>query len=54
MKFLMAVLAHVAISAILGWRILLTVKSNPWLLIEGLLASIVAGCKLGCQPGESH
>jgi hypothetical protein len=54
MKFLMAILAYLAIGAILGWGILLTVKGNPWLLIVGCLAYVAAFAKLGCLPKKSH
>jgi F0F1-type ATP synthase assembly protein I len=54
MKFLMAILAYLAIGAILGWGILLTVKGNPWLMIVGLLAYVLAFAKLGCLPKKSH
>lgn len=54
MKFLGAILAYVAIGLILGAGILLTVKGNPWLLIVGFLAYIVAFAKFGCLPGKSH
>ncbi len=54
MKFLMAVLAYLAIAAILGWGILLTAKGNPWLLIVGTLAYVAAFAKLGCLPTKSH
>jgi len=54
MKFLMAVLAYLAIGAILGCGILLTVKGNPWLLIVGSLAYGAAFAKFGCLPGRSH
>jgi hypothetical protein len=54
MKFLMAILAYLAIAAILGWGILLTVKGNPWLLVVGALAYVAAFAKLGCLPGKTH
>jgi hypothetical protein len=54
MKFVMAILAYLAIGAVLGLGILLTVKGNPWLLIIGLLAYVVAFAKLGCLPRKSH
>ena len=54
MKFLMAILAYLAIGVVLGLGILLTVKGNPWLLIVGFLAYVVAFAKLGCLPKKSH
>jgi F0F1-type ATP synthase assembly protein I len=54
MKFLMAILAYLVIGAVLGSGILLTVKGNPWLLIVGFLAYVVAFAKIGCLPGKSH
>lgn len=54
MKFLMAIIAYLIISLILGWGILLTCKGEPWLLIIGFLAYVVAFGKLGCLPGKSH
>ena len=54
MKFLMAIIAYLIISLILGWGILLTVKGEPWVLIVGFLAYVVAFSKLGCLPGKSH
>jgi F0F1-type ATP synthase assembly protein I len=54
MKFLMAILAYLAIGAVLGWGILLAAKGNPWLLIVGFLAYCAAFSKIGCLPGKSH
>ena len=54
MKFLLAILAYLMISFLLGWGILLVFKGNPWLLIIGFLAYAVAFSKLGCLPGKSH
>ena len=54
MKFLLAILAYLLISIVLGWGILLAVKGNPWLLIVGFLAYAVAFAKLGCLPGKTH
>lgn len=54
MKFLLAVLAYLAIGATLGCGILLTVKGNPWLLIVGALAYTAAFAKFGCLPGKTH
>ena len=54
MKFLLAIVAYLVIGLILGWGILLTVKGQPWLLIVGSLAYVVAFAKLGCLPKQSH
>ncbi len=54
MKFLLAIVAYLIISFLLGWGILLSFKGNPWLLIVGFLAYAVAFAKLGCLPGKSH
>jgi hypothetical protein len=54
MKFLMAIVAYLVIALILGWGILLMVKGNPWLLIVGSLAYVVAFAKIGCLPKNSH
>lgn len=54
MKFLLAVVVYLLISALLGAGILLTFKGNHWLLIVGCLAYAVAFAKLGCLPGKAH
>ncbi|HXP62995.1 MAG TPA: hypothetical protein VN829_21015 [Dongiaceae bacterium] len=54
MKFVLAILAYLVIGVVLGLGILLTVKGNPWLLIAGFLAYVVAFAKFGCLPGQSH
>ena len=54
MKLLMAVLAYLVIGLVLSWGILLAVKGDPWLLIVGGLAYVVAFAKLGCLPKKSH
>jgi len=55
MKFLLAILAYLLIGLVLGWGILLAVHGNPWLLIAGFLAYVVAFGKLGCLPTKkSH
>jgi hypothetical protein len=50
MKFLMAVLAYLSLALLLSWGILLAVRGEPWLLIVGSLAYLVAFTKLGCLP----
>jgi hypothetical protein len=54
MKFLMAIVAYLAIGAVLGWGILLAVKGNPWLLIVGFAAYALAFARIGCLPKKSH
>ncbi len=54
MKFLLAIVAYLAIGLVLGWGILLTVKGQPWLLIVGFLAYLLAFARLGCLPKNSH
>ncbi|HVM48917.1 MAG TPA: hypothetical protein VMU04_12870 [Candidatus Acidoferrum sp.] len=54
MKFSLAILAYLVIGAILGLGILLTAKGNPWLLVTGFLAYVIAFAKLGCLPRKSH
>jgi hypothetical protein len=54
MKFLLAIVAYLVIGLVLSWGILLTVKGEPWLLIVGFLAYIIALVKLGCLPKPSH
>ena len=52
MKFLLAILAYLAIGVVLGWGILLAVKGNAWLLIVGFLVYVIAFGKLGCLPSK--
>ena len=54
MKFLLATLAYLLIGFVLAWGILLLVKGQPWLLIVGFLAYVIAFAKLGCLPKQSH
>jgi hypothetical protein len=54
MKFLLAIIAYLVMSLILGWGILLAVKGDPWLLIVGFLAYAVAFAKIGCLPKKTH
>ena len=54
MKFLLAIIAYLVMSLILGWGILLAVKGEPWLLVVGFLAYAVAFVKLGCLPRKTH
>ena len=54
MKFLLAIIAYLAIALMLGWGILLAIKGEPWLLIVGFLAYALAFAKLGCLPSKSH
>ena len=50
MKFVLAILAYLAVAVMLGWGILLAVRGEPWLLLAGFLAYAVAFAKLGCLP----
>jgi hypothetical protein len=54
MKFLLAIIAYLAIGLLLAWGILLAVKGEPWLLMAGFLTYAVAFAKLGCLPKKSH
>ena len=54
MKFLLAIIAYLVMSLILGWGILLAVKGDPWLLIVGFLAYAVAFARIGCLPKKTH
>ena len=54
MRFLLAILAYMAIGAVLGWGILLTVKGEPWLLIIAFLAYAISFARLGCLPRKSN
>ena len=54
MRFLLAIIAYLALGLILGCGILLTVKGQPWLLIVAFLIYLVAFVKLGCLPKHSH
>jgi len=54
MKFLLAIIAYLAIALMLGWGILLAIKGEPWLLIVGFLTYAVTFAKLGCLPKKSH
>ncbi len=53
MKFFLAIVAYLLISALLGAGMLLTFKGNPWLLIVSFLAYAIAFAKLGCLPGKT-
>ena len=54
MKFLLAIIAYLAIALMLGWGILLAIKGEPWRLIVGFLTYAVTFAKLGCLPKKSH
>ncbi len=54
MKFLLAILAYLALALVLGLGILQAVKGQPWLLIVGFLLYALAFAKLGCLPKQSH
>jgi len=51
-KFVLAILAYLAISFVLGWGILLLVRGNPWLLIVGFIAYALAFARFGCLPAK--
>lgn len=48
MKLVCAYLTWLAMGAILATGIVLAVKGNPWLLIIGALAFLLAFAKIGC------
>jgi hypothetical protein len=50
MKFLWTIFAYLMLGVLLSWGILLAVRGEPWLLIVGFLAYVVAFAKLGCLP----
>ena len=50
----MAIVAYLLISFVLSYGIILLLRGNPWLLIAGTLAYLLAAAKFGCLPGKSH
>jgi hypothetical protein len=50
MKFCWTILAYLLIASLLCWGILLAVRGEPWLLIVGSLAYVIAFARLGCLP----
>ncbi len=50
MKFFLAILVYAAMATVLGAGILLLMHGNPWLLILGAVAFVVAFGKIGCMP----
>ena len=55
MKFLLAIIAYLAIGVVLGWGLLLTMKNhNPWLLLVGAAVYVIIFGKIGCLPKKSH
>jgi len=50
MKFLLAVLVTLTLGVVLGMGILSAVHGNPWVLIVGGLAYLLAFARLGCLP----
>jgi hypothetical protein len=54
MNLLWAIIAYIVIGVILGVGLVLTVKGNPWLLVIGFIAYVVAFGKIGCLPKKSH
>lgn len=53
MKFLLAIIAYLLISLVMGWGILLAIRGNVWLLLASLLVYVIAFAKIGCLPGKS-
>ncbi|HEX3890477.1 MAG TPA: hypothetical protein VHX90_06455 [Verrucomicrobiae bacterium] len=49
MKFALAIFTYLVMAVILGAGILLSTHGNPWLLIIGVIAFVVAFGKLGCM-----
>ena len=54
MKFLLAIVAYLVMAAVLGCGILLLIRGNPWLLIGGIAAYVLALAKIGCLPQKAH
>jgi hypothetical protein len=56
MKLLLSIAAYVGMGLVLAWGILLTIKGNPWLLVAGVVAYLLALWRLGCTSGspETH
>ncbi|HEX9012436.1 MAG TPA: hypothetical protein VF813_02925 [Anaerolineaceae bacterium] len=53
MKFFLAIVVYLLLSAALGWGILLAFHGNFWLLLVSLLLYILAFAK-SCLPKPSH
>ena len=53
MKFLLPVIAYLAMGFILGYGVLLASRGSFTFLVIGALAYVVAVGKLGCLPGKS-
>jgi len=49
MKLLLSAVAYLVMAALLGWGILLMMHGNPWLLIGGVLAYLLAVARIGCM-----
>jgi hypothetical protein len=49
-KFLWTIIAYLMMGVVLSWGILEAARGQPWLLIVGSLAYIIAFAKLGCLP----
>ena len=54
MKFILAIITYLVIGLVLSWGILQAIKGEPWLLIIGFLAYVLAFARLGCLPKRSH
>ncbi len=50
MKLILGIVAYLLIGLLLGWGILLTVRGQPWLLLAGFAAYVIAVGRLGCLP----
>ena len=48
MKFALALTVHIALALLLVWAIVLAVKGNPWLLLVGISAYLLAFWRIGC------
>lgn len=54
MKFALAILVYGIMASVLGAGILLLMHGNPWLLVGGAVAFIVAFGRIGCMPKKPH
>ena len=54
MKFLLALMVTLAMSAALGVGILFAVRGRWWFLIAVSAAYLLAFARLGCLPRSSH
>jgi hypothetical protein len=55
MKMLSSMAVYLGMGAVLAWGLLLMTAGNPWLLIAGVVAYLLALWRIGCTAGnESH